>query len=375
MPNSPNPRSTKRAHASASVAEVQTKVEDEVGTKREYDDIDSDMDDDDASTPGGSKRPRLTTQERLERSRERNRIHARKTRQRKKAQLQNLQEEMEELQRKNQELSQAVNKHMVAIVLLVLRAPDYTGKLLKAPGLEEALGGVPDDDQHEVDGGDSDNGSLNSSVNGSSGSSDSNSSNGNNGQRPRGNSGSSGEGRSTSPETSISSGDMAWGDNSGQVEFSGMPAASNASSGNSRHSCAGDFASLNTLNLGGSSSDNGLDMNGEPKLNGMILGVAEMAQMDIDLELMRKDRSQCTQQELNQIRRERNRMHAKRTRVRKKVQMEEIQENINKLEETNHALSERLAWLGSKSFTVMVEDKSPASIPDNEDDQPDNIQA
>ena len=57
-----------------------------------------------------------------------------------------------------------------------------------------------------------------------------------------------------------------------------------------RHSCAGDFASLNTLNLGGSSSDNGLDMNGEPKLNGMILGVAEMAQMDIDLELMRKDR-------------------------------------------------------------------------------------
>ena len=45
------------------------------------------------------------------------------------------------------------------------------------------------------------------------------------------------------------------------------------------------------------------------------------------------------------------------------------------LEETNHALSERLAWLGSKSFTVMVEDKSPASIPDNEDDQPDNIRA
>ena len=57
----------------------------------------------------------------------------------------------------------------------------------------------------------------------------------------------------------------------------------------------------------------------------MILGVAEMAQMDIDLELMRKDRSQCTQQELNQIRRERNRMHAKQTRVPKKVQMEEIQ--------------------------------------------------
>ena len=65
----------------------------------------------------------------------------------------------------------------------------------------------------QVDGGDSDNGSLNSLNSSVNGSSDSNSSNGNNGQRPRGN---SGEGRSTSPETSISSGDMAWGDNSGQ---------------------------------------------------------------------------------------------------------------------------------------------------------------
>ena len=50
-----------------------------------------------------------------------------------------------------------------------------------------------------------------------------------------------------------------------------------------------------------------------------------------NMALLSKERAQCTQQELNQIRRERNRMHAKRTRVRKKVQMEEIQETINKV--------------------------------------------
>ena len=45
------------------------------------------------------------------------------------------------------------------------------------------------------------------------------------------------------------------------------------------------------------------------------------------------------------------------------------QETINKLEETNHALTERLAWLGSKSFTVLVEDDPPAaSIPENEEE-------
>ena len=127
----------------------------------------------------------------------------------------------------------------------------------------------------------------------------------------------------------------------------------------------------------------------------MILGVAEMAQMDIDLELMRKDRSQCTQLELEQIRRERNRMHAKRTRVRKKVQMEELQDAINnvrptlsrgdcpwlcwflvfgfvvltsfisfsantkQLERTNFHISERIAWLDSKSFRVTYEEDIP----------------
>ena len=68
-----------------------------------------------------------------------------------------------------------------------------------------------------------------------------------------------------------------------------MPSSSSAA-GAGRPPCTGDLTSMNTLNIGGSALDSGLDGNGEPKLNGMILGVAEMAQMDIDLELMRKDR-------------------------------------------------------------------------------------
>ena len=110
--------------------------------------------------------------------------------------------------------------------------------------------------------------------------------------------------------------------NSGSSNDSTNPMSSSSSSSSSAPSSATSAVSPRSdviEELGG----------GSIKLNGMILGVAEMAQMDIDLELMRKDRSKCTQLELEQIRRERNRMHAKRTRVRKKVQMEELQEAIN----------------------------------------------
>ena len=52
-----------------------------------------------------------------------------------------------------------------------------------------------------------------------------------------------------------------------------------------------------------------------------------MDDMDINVELLRRDKAQCTREELDTIRRERNRMHAKRTRLRKKKllnQMEEV---------------------------------------------------
>ncbi len=58
----------------------------------------------------------------------------------------------------------------------------------------------------------------------------------------------------------------------------------------------------------------------------------------IDYTLLGKDRSACTPAELDQIRRERNRMHAKRTRDRKRIFMEEMEVMIRRLEDENSLL-------------------------------------
>lgn len=58
----------------------------------------------------------------------------------------------------------------------------------------------------------------------------------------------------------------------------------------------------------------------------------------IDYILLGKDRSACTPAELDQIRRERNRMHAKRTRDRKRIFMEEMEVMIKTLEDENTLL-------------------------------------
>lgn len=60
----------------------------------------------------------------------------------------------------------------------------------------------------------------------------------------------------------------------------------------------------------------------------------------IDYNLLSKDRSSCTPAELDQIRRERNRMHAKRTRDRKRIFMEEMEVMIKQLESENAILLE-----------------------------------
>jgi len=44
----------------------------------------------------------------------------------------------------------------------------------------------------------------------------------------------------------------------------------------------------------------------------------------IDYALLSRDRNKCTPQELDRIRKERNRMHAKRTRDRKKIFIQEV---------------------------------------------------
>eukprot|EP01041_Mallomonas_annulata_P002836 gene2836-5577_t len=52
-----------------------------------------------------------------------------------------------------------------------------------------------------------------------------------------------------------------------------------------------------------------------------------------DLELLNKDKSACTSQELDAVRRERNRLHAKKTRLRKKIMLAEMETNLRKLED------------------------------------------
>jgi Basic region leucine zipper len=75
----------------------------------------------------------------------------------------------------------------------------------------------------------------------------------------------------------------------------------------------------------------------------------------IDYDLLGKDRSKCTPQELDQIRRERNRMHAKRTRDRKRMFIEEMEELIKSLEEENEILQQHLASMDSdKTMSVLT---------------------
>jgi hypothetical protein len=62
----------------------------------------------------------------------------------------------------------------------------------------------------------------------------------------------------------------------------------------------------------------------------------------IDYDLLGKDRSKCTPEELDEIRRERNRMHAKRTRDRKRKFLDEMGEMCRQLEEENDLLRDHL---------------------------------
>lgn len=82
----------------------------------------------------------------------------------------------------------------------------------------------------------------------------------------------------------------------------------------------------------------------------------EAADDGIDYELLGKDRSKCTPEELDQIRRERNRMHAKRTRDRKRLFMEEMSEVCRQLQEENNILFSHLRKVdpdfNTEDFTV-----------------------
>jgi hypothetical protein len=98
----------------------------------------------------------------------------------------------------------------------------------------------------------------------------------------------------------------------------------------------------------------------------------------IDYVLLGKDRSKCTPAELDQIRRERNRMHAKRTRDRKRLFMEEMAEMCTKLGEENKLLHSHLAGLNGlepqpSGGTPLLSAESFTSAPSLLDSEGENI--
>lgn len=111
------------------------------------------------------KRRRLSSEERLQRSRERNRMHAKKTRERKKMQMEALQSRIEGLKQEFGHLKQIVDARYTAYILLVMSGTkekgdgnslpagtdlsSVDGKTLAAASLKEILGEDGDDREGE----------------------------------------------------------------------------------------------------------------------------------------------------------------------------------------------------------------------------------
>jgi hypothetical protein len=89
----------------------------------------------------------------------------------------------------------------------------------------------------------------------------------------------------------------------------------------------------------------------------------DVAELDgIDYDLLGKDRSTCSVEELDKIRRERNRMHAKRTRDRKRLFMGELADICKALEEENDLLRAHLREADPDHEECKRELKRTASI-------------
>jgi bZIP transcription factor len=83
-------------------------------------------------------------------------------------------------------------------------------------------------------------------------------------------------------------------------------------------------------------------MQEHPAADNCFTTCSDLSLDGIDIELLGRDRSQCTAEELDLIRRERNRMHAKRTRDRKRIYTEKLAEICRQLEEENALLRDHL---------------------------------
>jgi len=202
-----------------------------------------------------------TPHERLQRSRERNKIHARRTRQRKKEHMQNLEKKTIDLKEKQRSLKLLINEKNTASILMAMFSTEVPLELKNAVTdsrieylLKRPTEGIPD--------------------------------------------------ASKIPE---------------------LPTLVLPGHHNNRKREFSSFADKETNGKGHGYPDDG-----------------------IDYDLLAKDRSKCTSTELDKIRRERNRMHAKRTRERKKRFMDEMEGILKQLSDENELLSDHLRILTGK---------------------------
>jgi hypothetical protein len=186
-------------------------------------------------------------------SRERNRIHARKTRQRKKEHMQNLQSRADELKEEQLRLKLVINEKNTASILVGLFAKNHESAVdsTEDPRIEELL---------------------------------------------------------LRPVQDIPAAD----------KISELPALI----------LPGQHASTKARNNENTVSNHNERTNSDE-------GEDSLPDDGIDYDLLGKDRSKCSPEELDKMRRERNRMHAKRTRDRKRFFMEGMAEMCRQLEEEN----------------------------------------
>lgn len=225
----------------------------------------------------GDKKPSST--ERLQRSRERNRMHARKTRQRKKEHMQKLQNRADELKLEQIRLKQSINEKNTANILVRLFQTGEDGASATDTSDEDGAAVAMVDPQVEV--------LLKRST-------------------------------EEIPDAS---------------NIPELPALILPGQHTKRKSSSSDGAAGKST----STDEGATTPEGEAEEDG------------IDYALLGKDRGSCTPAELDQIRRERNRMHAKRTRDRKRIFMEEMETMIKQLEDENALLQAHMNKLNEST--------------------------
>lgn len=258
------------------------------------------------------KRPRDPVEDKAQKSRERNRMHARKTRQRKKIQMRMLRSKVEELEKEQRRLKQALDDRKTANVLLAMSASP-AGCNTQLIDVE-----VLNDDDNTL------NATTSTTAYGDSNSMDSRSM------------------------------ELGSENRSEEDEDDGELTDSSSRHSSSRHS--------EDPQKGGASSSALEDDSMHSKEDSKLPSTSSLAEQkellqsesDLALKLLNKNKDFCTPQELEFLRRERNRLHAQRTRDRKKVYMEETEVSIAKLEEENRKLRESIQKLGTFSLVLPV---------------------